>query len=107
MNLGRCPANSIFVSPLTISAKPVGVGAALPLSIPRGGRSGLLTRMVYLIGANHFVRHDGLPAVMEHHKAIIRATRVTCKAHVLEVIRKLGVSILAEESSGEAPQTHN
>jgi hypothetical protein len=34
--LGKCPANSIFVSPLTISAKPVGVEAALPLSIPRG-----------------------------------------------------------------------
>jgi hypothetical protein len=53
--------------------------------------------MVYLIGVNHSVQHDAPGA-----KTIVRDKRATFKAHVLEVIEKLDVSILAEEFSEEA-----
>jgi hypothetical protein len=55
-------------------------------------------QMVYLIGVNHLVQHDAPRA------KIVREKRVTFKGHVLEVIDKLDISILAEEFNEEAKQ---
>ena len=52
--------------------------------------------MVYLIGVNHLVQHDA-PSVK-----IVREKRATFKAHVLEVIKKLDISVFAEEFNEEA-----
>jgi hypothetical protein len=52
--------------------------------------------MVYLIGVHHLVQHDA-PSVK-----IVREKRATFKAHVLEVIKKLDISVFAEEFNEEA-----
>jgi hypothetical protein len=54
--------------------------------------------MVYLIGVNHYVQFDPGP----HPAKIVRDKRASFKAHILEVIETLGISILAEEFSDEA-----
>jgi hypothetical protein len=54
--------------------------------------------MVYLIGVRHDIHFDPGP----HRAKIVRDKRASFKAHVLEVIETLGVSILAEEFSDEA-----
>src|SRR5438093_12916916 len=53
--------------------------------------------MVYLIGVNHLVQHDA-----PRSEEIVGGKRATFKAHVLEVIEKLDISILAEEFREEA-----
>jgi hypothetical protein len=52
--------------------------------------------MVYLIGVHHLIQHDAASV------KIVREKRATFKAHVLEVIEKLDISLLAEEFSEEA-----
>jgi hypothetical protein len=52
--------------------------------------------MVYLIGVHHLLQHDA-PSVK-----IVREKRATFKAHVLEVIEKMNISILAEEFNEDA-----
>ena len=54
--------------------------------------------MVYLIGVNHILQFEPAP----HASKIARDKRAEFKAHVLEVIEKLGISTLAEEFSEEA-----
>ena len=56
--------------------------------------------MVYLIGVNHVVQF-GAPSRASNSK-IVRENRASFKAHVLEVIEKLNITILAEEFSHEA-----
>jgi hypothetical protein len=53
--------------------------------------------MVYLIGVNHDVQFDAGP----HRAKIVRDKRASFKAHVLEIIETLGISIVAEEFSDE------
>jgi hypothetical protein len=52
--------------------------------------------MLYLIGVHHLIQHDARSV------KIVREKRATFKAHVLEIINKLDISILAEEFNEEA-----
>jgi hypothetical protein len=52
--------------------------------------------MVYLIGVNHLAQFDA-PSVK-----IVREERLAFKAHLLEIIQKYNISLLAEEFSEEA-----
>jgi hypothetical protein len=54
--------------------------------------------MLYLIGVRHGIQFDPGP----HAAKIVRDKRASFKAHVLEVIEPLAISILAEEFSDEA-----
>jgi hypothetical protein len=56
--------------------------------------------MVDLIGVNHVVQFD-MPSRPINSK-IVREKRASFKAHVLEIIEKLNITILAEEFSDEA-----
>jgi hypothetical protein len=59
--------------------------------------------MVYLIGVNHVVQF-GAPSRAPNSK-IVREKRESFKAHVLEIIEKLNITILAEEFSQEAKKS--
>ncbi len=53
--------------------------------------------MVHLIGVNHAVQFD-----RSDDSKIVQEKRASFKTHVLDVIDKLGIEILAEEFSDEA-----
>jgi hypothetical protein len=56
--------------------------------------------MLYLIGVNHVVQFGA--ASRASNSKIVREKRQSFKAHVLEVIEKLNITILVEEFSQEA-----
>jgi hypothetical protein len=56
--------------------------------------------MVYLIGVNHVVQF-GAPSRATNSK-IVREKKASFKTHVLEIIEKLNITILAEEFSDES-----
>jgi hypothetical protein len=56
--------------------------------------------MVYLIGVNHVVQF-GNPSRATNSK-VVREKRASFTAHVLEIIERLNITILAEEFSDEA-----
>jgi hypothetical protein len=58
--------------------------------------------MIYLIGVRHDLQFE--PAPTDVYK-IVRDKRALFKAHVLEVIEKLGITVLAEEFGDEAKTT--
>jgi hypothetical protein len=58
--------------------------------------------MIYLIGVRHDLQFE--PAPTDVYK-IVRDKRALFKAHVLEVIEKLGMTVLAEEFGDEAKTT--
>jgi len=55
--------------------------------------------MLYLIGVNHVLQHE---STQHNLSKIVRDKRASFKAHVLEVIKKFGISVLAEEFSEQA-----
>jgi len=57
--------------------------------------------MVYLIGVNHIVQHE------RSSVKVVRDERLLFALHVTSVVRKLKVSLIAEEWSEEAGRLQN
>jgi len=85
----------IFLAVLTALALVALIYLLSPMSLPD-------EPLLYLIGVNHAVQFKSALSQLFSESESVRAKREAFKAHVAEMIDKLGIEVLAEEFSEES-----
>ena len=85
----------IFLAVLTALALVALIYLLSPMSLPD-------EPLLYLIGVNHAVQFKSALSQVFSESESVRAKREAFKAHVAEMIDKLGIEVLAEEFSEES-----